>query len=241
MLGILIPYHSCFELLPFQLENLRQYIKTEYKVYVIDNSLTHQSPHPDVVWVVSDAQGAPSERHQNSINKGLLRAWNECSSFLLFDNDMIFCSEFRLPSMPYYLPQQRGNWKYGWLNLMFFQKHDQLRHFDFAKCPDTGERTDSGGSFGHYLRLGKLCAQINHLRNDYPLLQDYQEEYNALCKKFSVRPWWDIFSINGALIFHFRALSNWTKYPEEFQKEKKALIFSCLEKICEPVDGSRLS
>lgn len=233
MLGILVPYHSCFELLDYQLQNFKTHIKTPYRVYVIDNSLTNQPPHPDVVWVVCQAQGAPSERHQRSINKALLMAWDSCDCFLLFDNDMIFLDDFTLPNVNYYLPQKRGNWEYGWLNLMFYYKDELLRHFDFAKCPDTGERTDSGGSFGTYLRTGKICAQIQTLVvPDYSIFADYQKDYVSLCESFKIGCWFDLFSMNGSRVFHFRALSNWTNYPAEFQAKKKALILSHLENLC---------
>jgi hypothetical protein len=162
---------------------------------------------------------------------GLQKAWDNCSSFLLFDNDMILIDDFRLPSIPFYVEQQRGNWKYGWLNLMYFKKHPTLQSFDFAKCPDTGERTDSGGSFGNFLRSGKVCAQIQTLAfPDYSFWKEYQEEYISLCIRHGVACWYDIFSMNGTRVLHFRALSNWTKYPEAFQQEKKALILFHLEK-----------
>ncbi len=162
---------------------------------------------------------------------GLQKAWDSCNSFLLFDNDMILIDDFRPPSIPFYVEQQRGNWKYGWLNLLFFKKHEDLRWFDFAICPDTGERTDSGGSFGKYLRSGKVCAQIQCIKiPDYSFWKDYQVEYFSLCNRYGIGCWYDIFSMNGTRVLHFRALSNWTKYPEEFQKEKKALILFHLEK-----------
>ena len=225
MLGILIPYHSFFEFLPIQLENLKQHVKTEYRVYVLDNSLTGTTPLPGCKWVVSTATGSPSERHQRTINKGLLMAWDECDCFLFFDNDMLLCDDFELPRCNYYVPQKRGNWEYGWLNLMFFWKDERLRHFDFAKCPETGERTDSGGSYGNFLRSGGMAAQIQTLPvPDYSVFGSYQKKYSHLCQEYGIGTWYDLFSISGTRVFHFRALSNWTKYPEEFQRRKKELI-----------------
>jgi len=225
MLGILIPYHSFFEFLPIQLENLKQHIKSPFRVYVLDNSHTGQSPMPGCTWVVSNATGNPSERHQQTINNRLMKAWSECDCFLFFDNDMLFCEDFELPKCNYYCPQKRGNWEYGWLNLMFFYKDERLRHFDFAKCPETGERTDSGGSFGNYLRSGGMACQIQTLPvPDYSVFGSYQKKYSDLCKSFGLGVWYDLFSISGTRVFHFRALSNWTKYPEEFQRRKKELI-----------------
>lgn len=243
MLGILIPYHSCFELLDHQLQNFKTHIKTPYKVFVIDNSLTNQPPHPDVIWVISSAKGTPSERHQKSINLGLQRAWSMCDCFLLFDNDMILLEDFVVPRVCFYCPQKRGNWEYGWLNLMFFTKDELLRQFDFAVCPETKERTDSGGSFGFYLQTKKVCAQIQTLPfPDYSVFPDYQKDYVALCKTFGIGCWFDLFSLNGTRVFHFRALSNWTNYPPEFQAAKKALILFHLEKSLSKVeDGTRVS
>lgn len=230
MLGIVVCYHSFFEFLPIQLENFKKFVKTDYRVYVIDNSLTSQPPFPGVVWIKSNATGSPSHRHQTSVNTGLCQAWNQCDCFLLFDNDMLFCEEFELPRCNYYVPQKRGNWEYGWLNLMFFYKHPLLQSFDFAVCPETRERTDSGGSYGHYLRLGGVSAQIQTLPvPDYSVFGSYQKKYSLLCQEYGIGTWYDLFSISGTRVFHFRALSNWTKYPEEFQLKKKELILKSVQ------------
>lgn len=224
MLGIILTYHSFFEFLPIQLENLKKYVKVPFKIYVVDNSLTAgQKYQGDVTYLFCTKSGSPSDRHQSAINQALCHAWNECTCFLLFDNDMLFVEEFRLPFGCMYFPQQRGNWPYAWLNLLFFWKDDRLKSFDFANCPQTRERTDSGGSFGHYLRSGGKGSLIEYLDTDNCLIE-YQNEYKDLCKRYGVGVWYDVFRINNTRVFHFRALSNWTNYPLDFQNEKKALI-----------------
>lgn len=224
MLGVILTYHSFFEFLPTQVQNLKKYITVPFKIYVVDNSLVAgQKYQGDVTYLFCRENGSPSHRHQSAINQALCHAWNECDCFLLFDNDMVFVEEFRPPSGCCYVPQRRGNWPYAWLNLLFFWKDDRLKSFDFATCPDTRQRTDSGGSFGHYLRSGGKADVIQTFETD-DCLADYQNDYKDLCKRYSVQVWYDIFRINNARVFHFRALSNWAKYPEEFQKEKKALI-----------------
>lgn len=237
MLGILLTYHSFFEFLPYQIQNLKKYIQVPFKIYVIDNSLTpgQKYSNPDVSYLFCSNNGSPSDRHQSAINLGLKAAWNECDSFLIFDNDMIFVDDFREPPCCAYLPQRRGNWQYAWLNLLYFPKDDRLSSFDFVNCPETNERTDSGGSFGNYLRSGGSVQTIEILPSD-DCMADYQTEYRKLCDRFGVSVWYDIFRINNTRVFHFRALSNWTKYPEEFQKQKKALILQHAMKEKEPAE-----
>lgn len=231
MLAIILTYASFFEFLPFQVQNLKKYVKVPFKIYVIDNSLlSGQKYHGDVHYLFCPVSGSPSHRHQQAVNCGLSEAWKECRSFLLFDNDMIFTEDFYLPHETSYVPQQRGNWIYAWLNLLYFPKDERLKSFDFTNCPETGERTDSGGSFGRYLRSGGVCQVIDELKSD-DCLAEYQKEYKDLCSRYGVGVWYDIFRINNARVFHFRALSNWTKYPEQFQIEKKALILRHVQVI----------
>ena len=225
MLAILLTYHSFFEFLPFQIENLKKHITVPFKIYLVDNSLIsgQKYSHPDITYLFCSTNTSPSDRHQSGINLALAKAWGECDCFLLFDNDMIFIDDFTPPSETHYVTQRRGNLEYGWLNLLFFWKSSGLNAFGFATCPDTGQRTDSGGSFGWYLRSGAKTKLIEHLQSDN-CLEEYQKEYKDLCSRYGVGVWYDIFRINNARVFHFRALSNWTKYPEEFQKAKKELI-----------------
>ena len=225
MLAVILTYHSFFEFLPNQLQNLKNHITVPFKIYLVDNSQLpgQKFTDPLVTYLFCHTNTTPSDRHQSGVNLALAKAWGECDCFLLFDNDMIFVEPFTPPAETHYLPQRRGNLEYGWLNLMFFWKSSNLNAFGFANCPDTGERTDSGGSFGWYLRSGAKTKQIEHLEADDCLVA-YQNDYKELCTRYGVKVWYDIFRINNSKVFHFRALSNWTKYPQDFQTEKKALI-----------------
>ncbi len=198
-----------------------------FKIYVVDNSLIQGKKFDgDVEYLFCNRNTHPSDRHQTAINQGLEAAWNSCDCFLLLDNDMIFLNDWNPPSLCQYLPQQRGKWVYGWLNLLFFWKDERLRGFDFAQCPETKERTDSGGTFGFYLKGGGKAEIILTLENRKEYFPEYIDAYERLCSKHKIGVWYDVFSINGSKVFHFRALSNWTKYPEQFQQEKKQLILS---------------
>lgn len=225
MLGIIITYHSFFEFLPYQIANLKKHIRVPFKIYVVDNSLIPGKKFDgDVEYLFCNRATHPSDRHQTAVNQGLHHAWNSCDSFLLFDNDMIFLDDWTPPSVCQYVPQQRGTIVYGWLNLLFFWKDERLRSFDFAKCYITGERTDSGGSFGHFLRDGGKTEKIATLENRKEYFPEYIDAYERLCAKHKIGVWYDVFSINGSKVFHFRALSNWTKYPHEFNEAKKQLV-----------------
>jgi hypothetical protein len=232
MLGIILTYHSFFEFLPYQVQNLKKHIPVPFKIYLVDNSLlSGQKYSGDVVYIYSLIDGSPSQRHQQSVNLGLARAWNECDSFLILDNDMIFLSDWTPPPICQYHPQKRGNLVYAWLNLLYFPKDDRLNYFDFANCPDTRARTDSGGSFAWYLRSGGSAQTIDMLPMSSAWFPQYSKAYEELCTRHEVRAWYDIFRINNSIIFHFRALSNWTKYPEAFQREKKELILTTLNTV----------
>jgi len=225
MLGVILTYHSFFEFLPHQIENLKRHIQVPFQIYVVDNSLIPGKKFDgDVEYLFCNRATHPSDRHQTAVNQGLCEAWNSCDSFLLFDNDMIFLDDWTPPSVCQYVPQRRGQWNYAWLNLLFFPRDMRLVSFDFAKCGITGERTDSGGSFGNYLCSGGKAEQILTLENRKEVFPEYIDAYERLCSKHQVSCWYDIFSINGSKVFHFRALSNWTKYPHEFNEDKKKLI-----------------
>lgn len=225
MLAVILTYHSFFEFLPLQLQNLKTHIKVPFKIYLIDNSLIYTVKYsaPEITYLFCKEKGSPSQRHQAAVNLGLSAAWGSCDSFLIFDNDMIFLEDYKPPGRTHYLAQQRGEIQYAWLNLLFFKKDERLRAFDFAVCPKTGQRTDSGGSFYSYLLDGDPVMPILTLQ-DKGYFPDFTERYKDLCEKHKVLMWYDIFELNHAKIFHFRALSNWTNFPPAFQEEKKQLI-----------------
>ena len=232
MLGVIIPYHSFFEFISYQVANLKKHIQVPFKIYIIDNSLTAGvKTQEDVRYIHCWEKGAPSHRHQMSINCGLAEAWLQCDAFLIFDNDMIFLNDWTPPSCVAWVPQKRGNLDYAWLNLFYFPKMDCFKSFSFAQCKDTRERTDSGGSTGWYLKdLKKIEIETMPLTGNW--FPRYEHAYRELCDKHSVKVWYDVFLLNNAsVVFHFRALSNWTNYPEEFQKAKKELILQ----VCDVV------
>ena len=230
MLAVILSYHSFFEFLPYQIANLKKHIHVPFTIYLVDNSLSGSVKYsdPDLVYLHCNTDGSPSIRHQSAVNLGLSAAWESSDCFLIFDNDMIFLTPFKLPTKTQYLKQQRGDWIYGWLNLMFFYKDERLKSFDFATCPKTNQRTDSGGSFGHYLQTGDPCEEILCVV-DPDVFPQFTQPYERLCKEYNVNLWYDIFVLNHSIIFHFRALSNWTKYPEAFQQEKKQLILNSVK------------
>lgn len=225
MLGILLTYHSFHEFFPSQYQNLKRNIKVPFKIYFIDNSLSFHPIHfPDVVYLECKAIGSPSYRHQESLNMGLSHAWPHCDSFLLLDNDMIFLDEWTPPDHCLYVPQRRGTIHYAWPNLFYFPKDDRLKRLDFTTCPQTKERTDSGGSTSTYLK-DVSATIIDTLKPSQEHFPEYVKDFTALCQSHSVDPWYDVFRLNSSRVFHFRALSNWTNYPESFQRQKKGLIF----------------
>jgi len=233
MLGIIIPYHSFFEFLEFQIPNLQKHIQVPFRVYIVDNSLEntikyHGKYLEQIKYFFCFAKGSPSHRHQETVNLGLSLAWEHCDAFLIFDNDMIFLNNWTPPPCVAYHPQRRGTLEYGWLNLFYFPKMECFHTIDFANCPVTRERTDSGGSIGLHLPSIKNKMVINYSEPIDPYFPEYCEKYRALAKQYNVGPWMDVFSFNGTDIFHFRALSNWTKYPEEFQLAKKKLILDTM-------------
>lgn len=233
MLAVILTYFSFFEFLPLQIQNLKKHIKVPFKIYVVDNSKTPGQKYQggDVIYLVCDSNINPSANHMNSINLALGCAWSSCDSFLLFDNDMIFLDDWSPPSVCQYLPQQRGNFIYGWMNLLFFPKDERLKKFDYSECPETRERTDSGGSFGWYLRSGGKGDVILTLENRKEYFPEYIDAYEKLCLKHKVSCWYDVFSINGSKVFHFRGISNWMNYPEEFNQKKKELILQQVGKL----------
>ena len=232
MLGIVLTYFSFPEMLPYQLSNFKRFVKTSYTVYIIDDSDTGL-PELNINGVLyfrntkRKIEASASIRHQDAVNFGLKKAADTCSSFLIFDNDMIFLNEFIPPKVSYYRPQFRGKMEYSWLNLLYLRK---IHRFDFKNCSVTGERSDSGGNFVGEKKIIDIC---NHgsvkIENDY--MKEYVLEYNELCKKYDVPIWYDILNVNGSIVFHFCALSNWKKWGEDFQIEKKSLILKYLKEL----------
>lgn len=228
MLGVILCYHSFFEFLPFQIANLKKHIQVPFQIYVVDNSLTHQPPSEGVKWIVCSETGSPSHRHQAAVNSALAHAWYECDSFLIFDNDMIFLNDWTPPSCTLYAPQRRGQLEYAWLNLFYFPKMNCFKRFSFANCPFTNERTDSGGSTGFHLLSVETQKIVSHPSTGH-WWPHYENQYVNLCKKFHIDIWYDIFELNTrTIVFHFRALSNWAHYPEDFCVEKKKLILQSM-------------
>jgi hypothetical protein len=203
MLGIVLTYFSFPEFLPYQLKSFQTYVKTPYKVIVIDDSdkgLTF-CPGDYVKGRPPVQSGRPSARHQTAVNHGINVAKRAgCDCFLIFDNDMIFTTEFALPQKSWYFPQQRGTIEYGWMNLLFIKKP---HFFDFVTCQKTGERTDSGGNF----RGEEKIIALPHLPEGFQVLQ-----------------------INGATVIHFTTMSNWPGYSEVVFKKKQEVVFNYLEK-----------
>lgn len=244
MLGILIPYHSFFELCPFQLKNIQQFVKVPYTILIVDDSDLEQSPLAEIAkedtvlyWKIPLAQHKmfgenPSARHQHAINVGLDILKDKCSHVLLFDNDMIFVKEFipRLDKSIWYLPQKRGTLLYPWLNLFLFSTSESINHIDFATCPVTGETTDSGGSLSTLVNK-EYCFPIVQEWQSKEFFVEWQDKYRNLCQKYQIQPWYDIFHFQETSVFHFRGLSNWQNHPLEFLEAKKMLILEALNEF----------
>jgi len=206
MLGIILTYFSCPEFLPYQLKNFKKFIKAPYKVLIVDDSQDglQFSDLRDVCYCRTPNKNnyyGPSGRHQNAVNIGLEIASKimDCTDFLIFDNDMIFLSDFNLPTESWGLHQKRGNLDYTWMNLIFLK--NKTHYFDFARCPDTGEGTDSGGNF----KADRWGTQ-----------EDRGDGFQYL-------------RMNDTLVVHFGAMSNWNNRSEEAYDEKRRRVFQFLE------------
>ena len=197
MLGIIITYFSCPEFLPFQLISFKKFMKTPYKVLVVDDSEQGLRTHTKI------NDYGPSGRHQDAVNYGIDVASKllECTDFLIFDNDMIFLTDFNLPSESWYLPQQRGRLEYSWMNLIYLK--NQTHRFDFAQCSITGERTDSGGNF-----KGQRIIKS----------EDRDDGFQYLF-------------INDSLVVHFGSMSNWVRHSEEKYNDKKQRVIRYLNNL----------
>lgn len=245
MLGIILSYHSFFEFLPYQIRNIRKYVSVPHRIYIVDNSdvcdvrrlqtILNLCPYPYGYIRNPDVNNSPSGRHMTSVNLGLDVAWKDCDSFLIFDNDMIFLSEWHEPQEDlYYEHCQRGNWEYCWQNLLYMKKKSETPFvFTYYRCPETGEGTDSGGNTGLLLRNPTITKQrlryISEGKEREQYLSEYQIPFHMLCKEYGHHWWFDVYDFNKTLIFHFRAMSNYPQFEESFMEKKKKLILSTME------------
>ena len=207
MLGIIVTYFSCPEFLPTQLKSFKKFVNTPYKVLVVDDSEEGlKFPPGEYAYIRTpykeDSYG-PSGRHQNAVNFGLEIARDKlgCTDYLIFDNDMLFLSEFNLPTDCWYLPQVNGTIVGSWMNLIFLK--DKTHKFFFGKCPVTGAGSDSGGNF----------------RGDSEI-----QAVEEICG-------FQVLKINGASVVHFGAMSNWNKLTDEKYDEKKQRVIKFLTQL----------
>lgn len=208
MLGILICYASFHSFESLQLQNIKRFVKCPHKVFILKTTVS-----PD-----------PSTGHQTNLNTLLNEAWDECDSFLFFDNDMIFLNDFHEPEEDcWYWSQEREGFEYAWPNLLYFKKHDLMKRIWFEN------NSDSGGSTWRYL---KETANKKIMSLDGGGMEEYQEQVIALGKKHGVGNCSERYWLNGCPIFHFRAMSNWTKYPIDYIQKKEMLIQSYSLKYC---------
>jgi hypothetical protein len=243
MLGLLITYHSFFEMLPFQIKNIQHFVKVPHKILVVDDSDLEVSPLAKICeefdtlyWKIPPSQHKlfgehPSARHQHALNLGLELLRDSCSHILLFDNDMIFMNDFKpaLDKLVWYVPDRRGTLVYPWLNLFLFSTSEKIIEFEFATCLTTGETTDPGGNLAEFLIQRTLdCRPIIHQWKSDVYLVGWQTKFRKLCETYQIQPWYDIFHIEETPVFHFRGLSNWQKHPVEFLEAKKTLILDAL-------------
>ena len=208
MLGIIVTYFSCPEFLPTQLMSFKKFVKTPYKVLVVDDSEEGLKfpPGGEYAYVRTPSKNnyyGASGRHQTAVNFGIDVASKQlnCTDFLIFDNDMIFLSAFNLPTDSWYVPQPNGTLTGSWMNLIFLK--DKVHKFDFARCPVTGAGSDSGGNF-------KGDSIIQH--------EGDADGFQAL---------W----INNASVIHFGAMSNWNKLTDDQYDEKKERVIKFLKRL----------
>ena len=207
MLGILICYASFHHFAELQKQNIAKFVKCPYKLYIIHSYLTNN----------------PSAGHMANLNALLDGAWDECDSFLFLDNDMIFLNDFHEPEEDcWYMPQTRSGFTYAWPNLMYFKKHALMRRIGFENG------SDSGGSTWRYLAE---CNSKREITIDDGGLPDFQRDFKALCEHYNVPYWVERYILNRCEIFHFRAMSNWTKYPLEYCQQKEVLVMDATRNV----------
>lgn len=208
MLGILICYASFHSFESLQRANIQRFVKCPHRIYILKTTVSAD----------------PSTGHQINLNTLLANAWEECDSFLLFDNDMLFLDEFQEPTEEcWYWSQERNGFEYAWPNLLYFKKHDLMNRIWFEND------SDSGGSTWKYLQEAQTKRKITL---DKEGMEDYQEQLETLGKKYGIGNWSERYWLNGCPIFHFRAMSNWTKYPIDYLTKKEMLIQSYSLKYC---------
>lgn len=234
MLGILVCWHSFFEFFDFHLKNLNKFVKIPHRIYVLDNSSETPQLKSDIPFIYvknTDTSKDPSTRHMRTLEMGLRRAWNECDSFFIFDNDMIFCKEWTEEPQEdlVYVPTHRGTWWYCWLNLMYFKKFQESPPtFSTWNCPISGEMTDSGGNTGHWLNDEKLKKkEIKIIFDEWrqiEVLPTYRERLQKICEDHKILFEAELYEMEGIPLFHFVKMSNYMKYPQAYLQKKKDLI-----------------
>lgn len=214
MLGILVCYASFYDFETLQRKNIEKYVKCPYKVYMLHTTVSHN----------------PSAGHMRNLNILLNMAWSECDSFLFFDNDMIFLSDFTEPTEDcWYVPQRKGEeTEYAWCNLFYFKKDELLRSIDFENG------SDSGGSTWRYLSKTLNKKEIVQEQGG---LEEYQKKAEELADEYGLGNWCERWKLNSCYIFHFRNMSNWTKYEKTYINRKERLIIRTVQKL---LDDSKL-
>jgi len=205
MLGIILTYFSCPEFLPFQLRSFKKFMKTPFKILVVDDSEQGlkfelgDASYVKMGYLKNNYYG-PSGRHQDAVNVGIDIASKilGCTDFLIFDNDMILLTDFNLPSESWYVPQKNNSITGSWMNLIFLK--DKTHRFDFARCPVTGTGSDSGGNF----------------------------QGQQIIKREDRDDGFEYLFINDSLVVHFGSMSNWPKHSEEKYNEKKERVMKYL-------------
>ena len=244
--AIIICVHSFPKLLPLQLENFRRFVKSPYKVFVVDDSVNGFFPqglklYPEATIIRFTHEGEPSQKHQWNLNAGIQMAGiHDCFRYLLIDNDMFFLDDFVEPSRNTYFGRNVGQSEVMWANLLYIRDDaTQIFPLDFAKCPVEKVWGDTGSSTMFYLQQKKSeCLEIEDLTQQAPKhLPDWFNDMAVLCRQFKIREWeegqYDLLSINGTRVFHFRQMSNWKRYEHDFIKCKEALVLHYAEKINE--------
>jgi len=238
MLGIILTYYNCEEFFPYQLKNFKKFIKCPYQVFVVDDSPMGL----DSIWKICSENGIvclksstlgsasnPSTRHQNAVNQAFNVAQYACDSFLIFDNDMIFLTDFHLPTKPCWHAMQSPKFRLGhskidrffaWLNIMFLTEYHYFEYF---------EDSDSGGSIIPYLETHDTDKITIVEKIDHPV-NEYITKYEELSKEYNITPFQEILNINGCFVYHFRAMSNYPLLDKEFMTKKKELVMSFLER-----------
>lgn len=239
MLGILVSWHSFFEFFNYHLKNLNKFIKFPHRIYVLDNSaepFEFRSEIPFTYIRNPDLSKDPSTRHMRTLEIGLAKAWKECDSFLIFDNDMIFCKEWEKEPEEelVYVPTHRGMWWYCWMNLLYFKKFQiDPPKFSTWNCPVSGQMTDSGGNTGNWLKDEKISKKeieiIFDEERQINVLPNYRERLMKICNEHKILFEAELYELDKVPIFHFVKMSNYMKYPAIYLDKKKNLILDVVK------------